>query len=190
MIRMRRGPVITVAAIALVALVVPLLPLADPLRIDAAHDLAPPSLLHPLGQDEYGRDVLSRLLWSTRTSVAIAVASTSLACLLGTALGLFGGLIRPMRRLVAVHSMDIVLRFPPLPVALLIVMLFGPGVGTLVPMLAVLYAPRFVRAAPSPVMLHSILTNLAGPVLVRFSLTMASAMVLESGLSFLGLGVM
>jgi peptide/nickel transport system permease protein len=60
---------------AFVALLVPLLPLADPLRIDAANHLASPSLSHPLGQDEFGRDILSRLLWSARRSLFLAAAS-------------------------------------------------------------------------------------------------------------------
>lgn len=212
MMRVHRGPVIAVAAIALVVLLVPLLPLADPLRIDPAHDLAPPSLSHLLGQDEYGRDVLSRLLWGARTSLAIAAASASLACLFGIVLGLFGGFIRFTTNRVAAHSMDIVLRFPALPLALFIVTLIGPGIGTLIPMLAVLYAPRFVRAVYASVLFmrsqddaeampasgagrlrivpRTLLPSLAGPVLVQFSLAAASAVVLESGLSFLGLGVM
>ena len=107
--------------------------------------------------------------------------------------------------------MDIVLCFPPLLLALLIVTLLGPGAATLIPVLAVLYLPGFVRvvyagvlsvrsqdyveamralgAGPPRIMLRTILPNVAGPVLVQFSLAAASAVVLESGLSFLGLGV-
>ena len=107
--------------------------------------------------------------------------------------------------------MDIVLCFPPLLLALLIVTLLGPGTGTLIPLLAVLYLPGFVRvvnagvlsvrskdyveamralgARPSLIMGRTILPNIAGPVLVQLSLAAASAIVLESGLSFLGLGV-
>src|SRR5271166_3319860 len=209
--RVRRGPLIAIAAIALVALLVPLLPLADPLHMDVVHHLSPPSLQYPLGQDEYGRDVLSRLLWGARTSLAVAAASASLACLFGTALGLAGGFMRGVAELVAVRSMDIVLCFPPLLLALLIVMLLGPGAATLIPVLAVLYTPGFVRvvyagvlsvrsqdyveamralgAGPSRIMLRTILPNVAGPLLVQFSLAAAAAVVLESGLSFLGLGV-
>jgi peptide/nickel transport system permease protein len=209
--QVRRGPVIAVAAIALIALLVPLLPLQDPLRMDIAHHLSAPSLTHLLGQDEYGRDVLSRLLWGARTSLVVAAASASLACVFGTALGLVGGFVRGVAELVAVRSMDIVLCFPPLLLALLIVTLLGPGAATLIPVLAVLYTPGFVRvvyagvltvrsqdyveamralgAGPSRIMLRTILPNVAGPVLVQVSLAAAAAVVLESGLSFLGLGV-
>jgi peptide/nickel transport system permease protein len=211
MMRVRRGPVIAVAAIGVVALLAPLLPLADPLHMDVAHHLASPSLPHPLGQDEYGRDVLSRLLWGARTSLIVATVSASLACLFGTALGLVGGCMRGLAEFLAVRSMDIVLCFPPLLLALLIVTLLGPGAATLIPVFAVLYLPGFVRvvcagvlsvrsqdyvaamralgAGPARIMLRTILPNVAGPLLVQFSLAAASAVVLESGLSFLGLGV-
>ena len=209
--QVRRGPVVAVAIIAALALVVPILPLADPLRMDVANHLTNPSLWHPLGLDEFGRDVLSRLLWGARTSLLVAAASASLACIFGVVLGLAGGYLRGVTEFFTVRSMDIVLCFPPLLLALLIVTLVGPGAGTLIPLLAILYLPGFVRvvnagvlsvrsrdyveamralgANPSVIMVRTILPNIAGPVLVQLSLAAASAIVLESGLSFLGLGV-
>ncbi len=211
MTRVRHGPVFAVAAIALIALLVPVLPLPDPLHIDVAHHLFPSSTQHPLGQDEYGRDVLSRLLWGARTSLVVAGSSAVLACIFGVALGVVGGFLRGVAEILAVRSMDIVLCFPPLLLALLIVTLLGPGVRTLIPVLTVLYLPGFVRVAyagvlsvrsqdyveamralgadPIRIMLRTILPNIAGPVLVQLGLAAASAVVLESGLSFLGLGV-
>jgi peptide/nickel transport system permease protein len=211
MSRLRLGPVIAVAAIALLALAVPFLPLANPVRIDVAQHLSLPSAAHWLGQDEYGRDVLSRLLWGARTSLFIAMSAASLACLFGIILGLLGGFLRGVAEFVAIRSMDVILCFPPLLLALLVVTLLGPGAATLIPVLAVLYLPGFVRvvyagvlsvrsqdyveamralgAGPVRIMLRTILPNVAGPVLVQFSLAAASAVVLESGLSFLGLGV-
>jgi peptide/nickel transport system permease protein len=209
--RLRRGPIIAVGGIAFVAVAVPWLPLDNPLRIDVAHHLAGPSWSHWLGQDEYGRDVLTRLLWGARASLGVAAASASIACILGVVLGLVGGFLRGLPELLAVRSMDIVLCFPPLLLALLVVTLLGPGAGTLIPVLAVLFLPGFVRvvhagvlsvrsyeyveavralgAGPIRIMLRTILPNVAGPVLVQFSLAAAAAVVLESGLSFLGLGV-
>ena len=209
--QVRRGPIVALAVIAALALAVPILPLADPLRMDVANHLAAPSLSHPLGLDEFGRDVLSRLLWGARTSLLVAAASASLACIFGVVLGLAGGYLRGVTEFFAVRSMDIVLCFPPLLLALLIVTLLGTGTGTLIPLLAVLYLPGFVRvvnagvlsvrsqdyveamralgARPSLIMARTILPNIAGPVLVQLSLAAASAIVLESGLSFLGLGV-
>ena len=126
---MRHGPIVAVAAIALIALLVPLLPLADPVHMDVANHLSPPSAQHPLGQDEYGRDVLSRLLWGARTSLVVAASIRALACVFGIALGLVGGFLRGVTEFLAVRSMDIVLCFPPLLLALLIVTLLGPGRG-------------------------------------------------------------
>jgi peptide/nickel transport system permease protein len=204
-------PAGSVAIIALLALAAPLLPLPDPVAIDVAHRLAGVSALHPLGQDEYGRDELSRLVWGTRLSLAVAVIATGIACALGVMLGLVGGFLGRVAELAAVRSMDVVLCFPPLLLALLVVTLIGPGAATLIPVLALLYLPGFVRvvyagvlsvraqdyveamralgARRARIMFLTVLPNVGGPVLVQFSLAAASAMVLESGLSFLGLGV-
>jgi peptide/nickel transport system permease protein len=199
MIRVRRGPVIAIAAMAFVALLVPLLPLADPLRIDAANHLASPSLSHPLGQDEFGRDILSRLLWSARRSLFIAAASALLACLFGTVLGLACGFMRNVAELVAVRGMDIVLCFAPLLLALLVVTLFGPGVTPLILVFAVLGTPGSARMVCAAVLsmrsqhpriaLRGILPHVTGPLLVQFSVAATSVVMLEAGLSFLGFGV-
>jgi peptide/nickel transport system permease protein len=204
-------PAGSVALIALLALAAPVLPLPDPVAIDVAHRLAGVSALHPLGQDEYGRDELSRLVWGTRVSLAVAVIATGIACAFGVLLGLVGGFLGRVAELATVRSMDVVLCFPPLLLALLVVTLVGPGASTLIPVLALLYLPGFVRivyagvlsvraqdyveamralgARRARIMFLTVLPNVGGPVLVQFSLAAASAMVLESGLSFLGLGV-
>jgi peptide/nickel transport system permease protein len=209
---MKLIPVAAVAAIALLALAVPSLPLANPTAMDIAHRMATPSAAHWLGQDEYGRDVLSRLLWGARASLSIAAASAGAACVLGTALGLAGGFLGWLVELLALRSMDVVLCFPPLLLALLVVTLLGPGAATLIPVLTLVFLPGFVRVAYAGVlsvraqeyvdamrvlgagrlriMLRTILPNIAGPTLVQLSLTAAAAVVLESGLSFLGLGVL
>ena len=204
-------PIIAVALIALAALLAPLLPLPNPITMDVAHRLAPSTAAHLLGQDEYGRDVLSRLLWGARTSLAVALTASLAACLLGTAMGILGGFLRGITELLTVRAMDVILCFPPLLLALLVVTLLGPGAATLILVLSVLYLPGFARIAYAGVlqaraqdyveavrvlgasrlriMLRTILPNVLGPVLVQVSLTCAAAIVLESGLSFLGLGV-
>ena len=200
-----------VLLIVLAALSAPLLPLPDPVRMDIAHRLAGPGGTHLLGQDEYGRDVLSRLLWGARVSLSVALSATAIACVAGTVAGVLGGYLRGMTELVTLRAMDVVLCFPPLLLALLVVTLLGPGAGTLIMVLAVLYTPSFARvtyagvltaraqdyveavrllgASPPRIMLRTVLPNVLGPVLVQLSLTCAAAIVLESGLSFLGLGV-
>ncbi|WGF88035.1 dipeptide/oligopeptide/nickel ABC transporter permease/ATP-binding protein [Marinivivus vitaminiproducens] len=211
---MRRLPWLALsvlAAIVLIAVLAPVLPLHDPVRMSIANRMAPPSWAYPLGQDEYGRDVLTRLVWGARTSLFVAVSAAAIACVLGTCLGMIGGFLRGVAGFLAIRSMDVVLSFPPLLLALLVVTLSGPGTATLIPIIALVYLPGFTRVAYSGVlgirsheyveavrslgagsgriMLRTILPNIGGPILVQFSLTVASGIVLESGLSFLGLGV-
>ena len=209
--RLNWVPVAGVGVIALIALLVPFLPLPDPLAMDVGHRLSGPSSAHWLGQDQYGRDVLTRLLWGGRVSLLVALAASSAAAIVGTLLGLAGGFLGGVAELLTVRSMDVVLCFPPLLLALLAVTLLGPGAATLIPLLALLFLPGFVRvvyagvlamrsqdhveamrvlgASRWRIMLGTILPNVGGPVLVQLSLTAAAAIVLESGLSFLGLGV-
>lgn len=200
-----------VAAIVLLAVAAPLLPLPDPVRQDIANRLAQPSLTHWLGQDEYGRDVLSRIIWGARVSLSVAFVAALMAAAIGTLAGILGGYFRGAVELVTVRVAEVVLCFPPLLLALLVVTLLGPGASTLIFSLAILFAPGFARLAYAEtlsaraldyvtaqealgartrrILFRTLLPNIAPPLIVQFSLTVASAMVLESGLSFLGLGV-
>ena len=113
-----------------------------------------------------GRDVLSRLLWGARGSLAIAAGSASLACLLGTILGLAGVLLPGVLGPIAGYGLAIVLCFPPVLLALLIVTLAGPGAATLVPALALLNMPGFahvLRNALMPVL--TVFARYLGPLL-------------------------
>ncbi|MCC7282740.1 MAG: dipeptide/oligopeptide/nickel ABC transporter permease/ATP-binding protein [Acetobacteraceae bacterium] len=204
-------PVVAIGLIGLVALMAPWLGLADPVRIDVSNRLSAPSWQHWLGQDEVGRDILSRLLWGARSSLTVAILSASIGCAIGTSLGVLGGFLGGVVDLLTIRAADVILCFPPLLLALLVVTLLGPGAATLVPVLGLVFIPGFVRVAyagvlsvrhqeyveaqralgvgPLRIMLRTVLPNIGGPVLVQFSLAMAAAVVLESGLSFLGLGV-
>jgi peptide/nickel transport system permease protein len=204
-------PGAVVALIILLAIAAPVLGLIDPVRQDIAQRLAGPIAGSPLGRDEFGRDVLSRLIWGARTSLGVAFASALIAGVIGTTFGLIGGWFRGLGEILTVRSMDVILCFPPVLLALLVVTLMGPGAGTLILVLSVLYLPGFarvtyaevlsarsldyveaVRALGAPtwrILFRTVLPNVAGPVLVQLSLAVASAVVLESGLSFLGLGV-
>ena len=205
-------PAIAITAlIALLALLAPWLGLPNPVTMDVPHRLAGPSAAHWLGQDEFGRDVLTRLIWGARVSLSVAAAAATLACIAGTAMGIIGGYLRGIAEILTLRTIDVLLCFPPLLLALLVVTLLGPGATTLIPVLALVYLPGFTRVAyagvltarsqdyveamrvlgaGSPrIMLRTILPNIGGPVLVQFSLAVAAAVVLESGLSFLGLGV-
>src|SRR5829696_5910291 len=204
-------PAALVSALVITALLAPVLPLTNPVQMEVAARLAPPSAAHILGQDEYGRDVLSRIVWGARVSLSVAFLAAVIASVLGTVLGLLGGYFRGLVELVTIRPAEAILCFPPILLALLVVTLLGPGAVTLVLALSFLYAPAFARVAyaetltvrgldfviaqealgarASRILARTMLPNVAPPLIVQFSLTVASAMVLESGLSFLGLGV-
>ncbi|KQR30755.1 peptide ABC transporter permease [Rhizobium sp. Leaf155] len=192
-------------------LLAPVLPIPDPLKMNMGQRFAPPSAAFLLGQDEMGRDVFSRLLFGVRISIFIALSTALQSAIVGTALGIFGGYMRGLSEIFTLRAMDIVLCFPPLLLAMLAVTLYGPGPITLIPVLSVVFVPGFTRVAYASVltvrsqdyveavramgasngriMVKTILPNIMGPLLVQASFVTAAAVVLESGLSFLGLGV-
>lgn len=195
----------------LISLLAPVLPVADAYQMNMMQRFAPASFPELFGNDEYGRSVLSRLIWGTRTSLAIAMASALIACVIGTALGITAAYLRGVADMVIMRGADVLLCLPALLLAMLFVTIYGPGAAALVPILALVFVPSFVRVAYSAVlsirsldyveaaralgasrariMLRTILPNVSAPVLVQLSLSTAAAVVLESGLSFLGLGV-
>lgn len=199
------------ALIALICLLAPVLPLSDPLKMTMGQRFAAPSSAFPLGQDEMGRDILSRLVFGIRISLFIALSTSILSGVIGTAFGIIGGYMRGFPEILTLRAMDVVLCFPPLLLAMLAVTLYGPGPMTLIPVLATVFVPGFTRIAYASVltvrsqdyveavqamgasniriMLKTILPNIMGPLLVQASFVTAAAVVLESGLSFLGLGV-
>lgn len=211
-LKARDIPAILLMLLVTVSILAPVLPLQDPLLMDTAARFAGPSGGHLLGQDEYGRDILVRLVFAIRNSLIVAFAAAILAGVIGTSLGILAGYSRGFTELLAMRFIDIVLCFPPLLLAMLAVTLYGPGPATLIPVLAIVFVPSFTRVAHASVlsvrsqdyveavrsmgasnarvMLTTILPNIAGPVIVQFSFTVAVTVVLESGLSFLGLGVL
>jgi peptide/nickel transport system permease protein len=204
-------PLAVVGAILLIGVLAPLIAPHDPTRMDVANRLATPSWRYWLGQDEYGRDILSRLAYGARVSLTVALLSASIAALIGVTAGLIGGYFRGIAELLTLRVADIVLCFPPLLLALLVVTLLGPGAGTLTLVLSILFVPGFARvtygevlsarnfeyveatralgARSGRLLFGTILPNIVGPILVQYSLVIAAAIILESGLSFLGLGV-
>ena len=203
-------PLAGLGLIVLLALLAPWIAPYDPVKMDLPRRLSLPSAGHWLGQDEFGRDVVSRLVWGARASLAVAIMSALIAGVIGTTLGLLGGYFRGFVEVMTVRLADVVLSFPPILLALLIVTLAGPGEKTLIAVLSLLYAPGFTRVAygevlsareleyveaaraagagPFRILARTVLPNVLPPLLVQLSLTVAAAIVIESGLSFLGLG--
>jgi peptide/nickel transport system permease protein len=200
-----------IALIVLLAIAAPLITPADPTVMNITDRFADSSWAHPLGTDVLGHDVLAQLLYGARVSLAVAFSSAILAALIGVSLGLLGGYFKGIAEFIALRLTDVILSFPPILLALLVVTFVGPGAVTLSIVLAILNTPNFLRitysavlsvrkleyveaatalgASNARIILRTILPNILPPLLVQLSLTVSSVILLESGLSFLGLGV-
>jgi peptide/nickel transport system permease protein len=201
-----------VVIIILLGVLAPALAPKDPLEINTSVILSPPGTPgYPLGTDEFGRDLLSRLLYGARPSLITAGLATMLALFIGVALGLLAGYFRGGVEHITMRTIDVLITFPPILLAMVIVGFFGGGVRNLIIIIGILYIPIFARltyastmqvmgmefilAAQSigvrnfRIIRTHILPNIISPIIVQTSLTVAAAILLESGLSFLGLGV-
>ena len=197
----------------------------DPTLVDLYHRLAAPSLAHPLGTDELGRDLLLRLLAGGRVSITVGIAGALAAAVVGTAIGLVAGYRGGATDAVLMRATDGVIALPLLPLLIVLAAVDLRKLGvppelarseaaslyrivvlvTLVGWTTVarlvrgatltLKAQEFVRAAvalgasPLRVMLVHILPNLASPIIVATMLSVGNVILLESVLSFLGLGI-
>lgn len=182
----------------------------DPLRQDLPHALAGPSIEFPLGTDEFGRCILSRILFGARLSLLVGVIATAIGAtagiLSGLAAGYFLRLDAPVMR-----TMDVLLAFPSILLAIAIVAALGPSLGNVMIAVGVRSIPSFARLARSMVLslkeldfvqgatalgashgrvlFRHILPNSVSPLLVFSSMQVATAILLAAILSFLGLGV-
>ena len=197
--------------IIILAFIQPILPLPDPNKTNVSQRLAKPSKSHLLGTDEYGRDLFVRLLVGTRTSIAISSVATVLAALTGTWIGVTSACSARLVETLAMRIVDIILAFPPIVLATVVIGLFGNSIVNLIVILGLLNLPSFARLAYGSakitsslafieaaraigvstygLMLRHVIPNIVSPLFVQFSLTIGSIILLESGLSFLGIGV-
>ncbi|MFT9090694.1 MAG: ABC transporter permease [Gluconacetobacter sp.] len=195
------------------AALAPWLHLPDPTAIGLRTRLSPPDWIgfHPLGTDPLGRDVLSRLAFGGRTTLAVALTAVVLGAVLGTAIGIIAGFLGGGIDRVLMRVVDIQLAFPLMMLALLVVAVLGPSIGNVIIVLAVTSWNRYARiiraqvlslrerefvlsaraiGASSPwIMVHHILPNVATPALVVATLELARIIVMIAALAFLGLGV-
>lgn len=200
-----------IAIIVLMAIAAPTLAPYNPTAQDVAHRLERPSAVHLLGTDDFGRDVLSRLIVGSRTTLATAVLSVVLAGLIGVSLGTTAGYFGGRIDAAATVAVEIMLSFPLVLLALLIVAVLGAGVVNLVLAVGVSQIPLFARLARSltlalrsrgyveaagsigarhgRVLLRHILPNMLGALVVQAATTMALAVVTTSSLNFLGFGI-
>lgn len=183
--------------------------------IDVPQALQPPSGAHWFGTDELGRDVLSRVLVAVQASMKVAVVSVAFAAVIGVAVGVIAGYLAGREGgwldTVLMRIVDVMFAFPVLLLALAIVAVLGPGIGTTMLAIGVVYTPIFARVARAStlsvrvepyvsvsytmgtgaryIVTRHILPNISGPLIVQTSLSLAFAILAEAALSFLGLGI-
>ncbi len=182
----------------------------SPYKMDIPHKLKPPSAAHWLGTDEFGRDVLSRTVYAARISVVVAGVAVGIGLIGGLAIGLGSAWFGGLADMTLMRGMDLLYAFPA--VLLAIVIMAGLGVTTLNAMIAIgiIFIPGFARLSRavtegvlrqqyievaqtigmsnSRILLREVLPNIAAPMLVQAAVAFAYAILVESALSFLGLG--
>jgi len=200
-----------VVLMALSAIFAPWISPHDPLEQDVLLRLAGPSADFPLGNDSFGRDILSRILWGGRVSLYVSTASVLIAIVVGGAIGILSGYVGGIFDRVVMAAMDVLLSFPTLVMGLLVVAMLGPTVGNLILAITLTAVAPFARIARAPtltikerdfieagralgfsnlrIMVVHILPNVIDEILVMASLWLATAIRTEASLSFIGLGV-
>lgn len=196
---------------AVISVIGPYIAPRDPYEFDLSKARLPPSLEHPLGADELGRDILSRILVGARYTFGLSVLSVIAGASIGTLLGLISGYRGGLWDTVIQRVNDILLAFPTILLAIALVAFLGQGVHSLVIAIAVSSMPVYVRLVRASVlqvvtedyvvaakmlglsewsiMVKHILSNVMAPVLVQLSYHMGLAILIASALGFLGLGV-
>ncbi len=200
-----------VLLLALAGALAPRLAPYDPLRQNLGAILAMPSLAHPLGTDDLGRDVLTRVVYGARLSLAASVMAAAIAVLLGVPLGLVAGYVGGAVDDVIMHVYDALQTIPALVLAMAIAATLGPGLFNVMVAVGVIFAPRFARlvrgqvlavreeafvesaravgASHARIVARHVLPSVVSPILVQVSISIAFALLAETSLSFLGVGI-
>jgi peptide/nickel transport system permease protein len=202
---------IVIALLLLIAIFAPWLAPYSPTQQDLYRVLAPPSRVHLLGTDNLGRDLLSRLLYGARVSLFVGIVSSVVSALIGIPFGLIAGFRGGMVDAIIMRVTDAFLCFPPLIFILAMSAALGPGLQNvmlsfalfgwtifarithgqvlLVRELPFVEAARSVGVPATRIMFRHILPNIVAPILVAVTIGIGTAILVESGVSFLGLGV-
>jgi len=201
---------IVLAVIGLAALFAPALVPYDPLQVKPAEALSPPTLRHPFGTDQYGRDILSRAIMGARLSLLTGLGAVAVALAAGVAVGLACGVIGGWTDLLVMRLIDIMMAFPGTLMALVVVAVLGQGTVNVMLAVGVSLVPTFVRLVrgdvlsvrenvyveaaralgcwPTRVAVQHVLPNVVAPIIVLSTVAIAWSIILGASLSFLGLG--
>ncbi len=199
-----------VLVIVAAAMVAPAISRYDPTFGDFSQVLAPPSADHFFGTDAFGRDVWTRVLSGYRVSMLVAVSSVFAAVAVGLPLGMLAGFVGGATDNLIMRPLDLLMAFPPILLAVLLIAVFGTGQVVIILALGLIYVPimarvlrgsviavrgeEFVQAAtaigatPIRIMARHVLPNSLGPLIVQASICIGIAILIEASLSFIGLG--
>ncbi len=202
--------VVVVAVVVFVALLAPVLAPFDPYLQHAGRELATPSRQHLLGADELGRDILSRLIYGARISLLVGIVSVALGVGVGMTAGSVAGYMGGWAESAIMRFADAVLAFPAILLGIAVAVVLGPGVVNAAIAVGIVSIPQFARISRASVLVEKekeyvqaaraeglgdlaiifrhVLPNMLAPLLIQTTLAMAYAVLLEAGLSFLGLG--
>ncbi len=203
--------VVIVALIFFCAIFASLISPHNPIQVDLGKKLQAPGGSYILGTDEFGRDILSRLIYGSRISISVAFLTVGISMFLGIAMGLLSGYFGGWVDNLIMRGVDILLCFPILLMALALVAVLGPKLMNIMIAVGIALTPRYARivrsvvlslrgqqyveaarglgAGHSYILYHHILPNAIPPIIVVATLNVAMAILIESSLSFLGLGV-
>ncbi len=209
--RLAVAGLVLIALLTLMAVFAPLIAPYDPIKQDYGALTQAPSLAHLFGTDNLGRDVLTRTIYGARVSLSAGVIAVGLATLAGLVLGLLAGFFGGWLDELIMRVVDAMLAFPFLVLAITLAAVLGPNLQNAMLAIAVVSAPVFARLARGQVLsererdyvqaahalgssdarivIRHLLPNIAGPIIIQASLSVAGAILAESSLSFLGLGV-
>jgi peptide/nickel transport system permease protein len=212
---LRRSPLSVAGAALVVAfiLMAALAPLLAPHAPDdpVARRLLTPQRPYPFGTDEFGRDILSRIIWGARISLWVGVISVGIGLAGGASLGLVSGYVGGRVDMLLMRVVDVMFSIPPIILAITLTGVLGPGLLNATVAIGLVYLPTFARVARGPVLavvareyveaarssgagpgrvlrLH-VLPNVAAPLIVQTTLALSTAILAEATLSFLGLGI-
>jgi peptide/nickel transport system permease protein len=182
----------------------------DPSAMDFTAQFAPPSLAHPFGTDEFGRDLFSRILHGAAISFRVSLIAVGISASVGVLLGILAGFFSGWLDELIMRFMDVLFAFPAVLLAITVMAILGRGVGNAMIAIAIVYIPIFARVTRGAViavrgrefvtaaralglrsggiMLRHVLPNATGPIIVQTSLSLAFAILAEAALSFFGLG--
>lgn len=201
---------VTIILFTIAALIAPLLP-TDPLKQDYDSLMLAPSVEHPIGTDSLGRDNLIRLIHGGRVSLQVGFFAVLIATTIGVTIGLVAGYFGKWTDSILMRLVDVILAFPGLLLAILMVAVLGPSLRNAMLAIAIAFIPGFARitrantlslrekefvesaraigGGPLRIMFKTILPNTVSPIIVQASLGMSYAILFEASLSFLGLGI-